>query len=109
LDSANTEDYFIYPDLDESFAVRGSAMFLLASFLNHSCEPNVTMFPGDDHKVVFMALRPIRPGDELVFSYIGHKTLMSRETRRKLIKEKFGFDCECFKCRAEVLHSKVLS
>ena len=47
----------------------GIGLFPVASLANHACEPNcVQSFRG--RRIVFRALRPIAPGDELCITYI---------------------------------------
>lgn len=44
----------------------GSALYLLGSLFNHSCEPNVNVsFPGNDSRVMFTAARDITAGEQV--------------------------------------------
>jgi hypothetical protein len=52
-------------------ASAGSALYLLGSLFNHSCEPNVHVtFPGNDSTAVFTAARQIAAGEQLFITYI---------------------------------------
>lgn len=78
---------------------------------NHSCRPNTELCwdPSDNsaacpcglgHYVV-RALRPIRAGDELTYSYIGTGVLCGAEDaeeRRSVLSRRWGFDCSCGLC-----------
>jgi SET and MYND domain-containing protein len=49
----------------------GSALYLLASMFNHSCEPNMHVsFPHNDSTAVFTAARDIAAGEQLFISYL---------------------------------------
>lgn len=75
----------------------GTAAYLVASFLNHSCEPSLEQtFPGGDHRVRFTAARDIAEGEQLFTSYIDQN--LSRGARREKLSWAYGFDCACPKC-----------
>lgn len=63
----------------------------LAQYLNHSCDPNM----GIKGKVIFVALRNIKPNEELTFDY---------STTEDDIFWKFKCNCGARKCR-KVLYS----
>ena len=59
------EDCYLYPDwfaVDKNIWIDPVSPY---TFLNHSCEPNL----GIRNKREFVALRDIKPGDELTFDY----------------------------------------
>lgn len=75
------------------------------SFVNHSCDPNVCMFPVpfmDDPSpyVTFVctAMRDIQPGDELFHCYIHDPSEMKRKDRHAAL----GFVCTCQHCATGV-------
>jgi hypothetical protein len=86
------DEYF--PPLD------GTALFTVGCSINHSCSPNVSPVwcPDADQPIVlnFVALKDIKQGEELNFSYID-ATLESVEERRLMLKD-YGFVCECSRC-----------
>ncbi|EPY51207.1 histone lysine methyltransferase Set5 [Schizosaccharomyces cryophilus OY26] len=72
-------------------------MFLLGSRMNHDCSPNVkhTWNPVLD-QVTVHSVRDIHGGEEILTTYIDlHK---SRDKRRKVLLEHFGFPCSCSAC-----------
>ena len=81
--------------------IRGYSLHVLASYFNHSCAPNIVPMPGFNHEVSFIAVDSIAKGDELTINYIGSMTHADRATRQRVIKERFHFDCNCPRCRAE--------
>ena len=73
----------------------------IASCFNHSCAPNVLLACGATHEVAFVvdaAGDGIGVGDELCISYVDVETT-SRDERRELLQHKYGFDCQCPRCR----------
>jgi SET and MYND domain-containing protein len=98
-------------DSHNSFGIRslddnGSEMFgfgiwPIASYFNHSCEPNV------GKKRVgrgweFWAAWDIEEGEELCISYMGGEECeLNLGERRRRSEEVWGFVCACTKCMAE--------
>jgi hypothetical protein len=58
---------FIF-SLDDEWDVDGDVSWNPARFLNHSCEPNAEAEIFDD-QIWILALREIRPGEEITFNY----------------------------------------
>lgn len=54
--------------LDDEFDVDGDVTWNPARFLNHSCEPNAEAEIFGD-QIWILALRDIRPGEEITFNY----------------------------------------
>src|SRR5690606_27480067 len=83
----------------------GGGVYQIASFFNHSCEPNACQRAGlcDDRKhafnsIVVRATKKIRAGEQIFISYIyaDHPyDFRQRELAR------FGFWCSCGKCERE--------
>lgn len=76
----------------------GWGTFPVTSLFNHSCDPNLIIMMDKDHQVL-RAIRDVEIGEELCYSYID--VALSREERRKLLREKYFFECFCPKCGAE--------
>ena len=78
----------------------GSAAYLLASMLNHSCEPNLDVtFPANDAVLALVAARDIAPAEQLTISYVdGAQGLAAR---RSALEFGYGFRCRCQRCREE--------
>jgi hypothetical protein len=64
--------------------------------MNHSCNPNVT-YSMDGNNMVFRTTRPIKRNEEIFDSYIG--TNLPYHARQTDLKQRYGFDCGCDKCR----------
>lgn len=58
---------FIF-DVDETFDLNGDVDWNPARFINHSCAPNCEA-ENDEGRIWIVALRTIRPGEELSFNY----------------------------------------
>ncbi|MCB1127569.1 MAG: SET domain-containing protein-lysine N-methyltransferase [Verrucomicrobiae bacterium] len=58
---------FIF-DVDETFDLDGNVDWNPARFINHSCAPNCEA-ENDEGRIWIVALRSIRPGEELSFNY----------------------------------------
>ncbi|MCQ2821616.1 MAG: SET domain-containing protein [archaeon] len=69
------------------------------AYFNHSCEPNVYYFGIGDYLILLPA-RDIMAGEEITLSYVDY--LADSETKRKILKSIYGFDCKCPKCEAEL-------
>ncbi|WFD38228.1 uncharacterized protein MJAP1_001177 [Malassezia japonica] len=82
-------------------------LYLVHSYLNHDCEPNLSIkhVPGRGGiraatRISAQAVRPIAPGDELLISYVDPKLPASR--RRELLWRDYCFGpCACARCTAE--------
>lgn len=92
----------------------------LLAFVNHSCDPNIYV-QSDGGKVTLVALREIKPGEEITRLYSFNQMLMHytalpgvKETHPRVNKvdrafiDRGAFDCtcgSCFKVAAEVYNS----
>ena len=96
----------------------GSAIYTSMAFLNHSCNPNTIKY-WDGKRMVLMATRPIRKGDEVTDNYGMHFTTNGKHLRRKwlqvceerlkmwqyrsaLLQEFFWFECHCLACEKDL-------
>lgn len=74
----------------------GVGLYPIVSKMNHSCQPNTAIFfEGIRAKTV--SLRPLRQHEELTITYI--ELAQSTNSRRKLLKERYGFLCDCIRCK----------
>merc|ERR1711918_66324 len=74
------------------------ALHLVASAVNHACEPNCTLqtglpFPEVRGWAILQAIRPLSEGEELTIAY-----LPAGATRRTELLEQWLFDCKCEAC-----------
>jgi len=66
--------------------------------LNHSCDANVYYEQNkEDDTIIFTTTKDIKAGEELFISYIDYN--MCKCNRQLQLKENYGFDCECEKCK----------
>ena len=72
--------------------------------MNHSCAPNVKYhthlaLESSDGEGVYVGLREIRPGEQLVFDYLtGGLTLMPTYVRQRWMRMTKVFECRCERC-----------
>lgn len=76
----------------------GFGVFPLASFFNHSCDPNVKK-TRNGNSLLFHIKRPVSQGEELCIDY-GNYLHESLQQRQLELKEWF-FDCGCLRCVEE--------
>ncbi|KAL6192787.1 hypothetical protein ACLB2K_033873 [Fragaria x ananassa] len=75
----------------------GVGLWMLASFINHSCVPNARRLHVGDYVVVH-ASRDVKAGEELTFAYFD--VLNPLEKRNEMSKT-WGFGCSCRRCKFE--------
>ncbi|XWS69683.1 hypothetical protein CRYUN_Cryun04dG0200000 [Craigia yunnanensis] len=75
----------------------GVGLWLLASFINHSCNPNSRRLHVGDYVIVH-ASRDIKAGEEITFMYFD--TLSPLDKRVEMSKS-WGFNCKCRRCKFE--------
>ncbi|GMN41891.1 hypothetical protein TIFTF001_011115 [Ficus carica] len=81
----------------------GIGLWVLASFINHSCVPNARRLHVGDHVLVH-ASRDVKAGEEITFAYFD---VLSPLGKRRELSRSWGFDCCCKRCRFEEgLHSR---
>jgi len=74
----------------------GYGLWIVSSFINHSCDENVQMLASGGELIKFIALDDIPPDSELCFAYLDpHKPL---NLRQKHFMEKYYFRCTCRLC-----------
>lgn len=83
-------------------------LFLVGSYFNHSCCPNVQKFKKNNLSI-FKAILPIREGEQLFISYIDedddeYKTEIGRQ---RFLQNNFGFDCRCAICQEGILKNTL--
>ena len=75
----------------------GVGLWILASFINHSCSPNARRLHVGDYVMVH-ASRDVKAGEEITFAY--YDVLLPLEKRREMSKT-WGFQCNCKRCKFE--------
>lgn len=70
----------------------GKALDLVASFTNHSCDPNVFMF-FEGNQLRMRSLKPIKAGDEITQTYVDLRRGVIM--RREMLQSRYFFICNC--------------
>ncbi|KAI9298860.1 hypothetical protein K502DRAFT_362079 [Neoconidiobolus thromboides FSU 785] len=83
----------------------------LASFLNHSCEPNCIInfeYNGTRRQNSFdiITTRQIKPNEELTISYCD--VILPKDRRKQLLMDKYNFVCNCNKCSDLIVDYSLL-
>jgi hypothetical protein len=78
----------------------GTALYPLASFFNHSCEPNLERVQ-QGRGISFNALKDISEGQEVCISY--GESLPDVLDRKAYMRMNYFFDCSCPRCTRELL------
>ena len=74
----------------------GTAIYVLPSLFNHSCEPNVAAtWESSDARLTARALVDIPPGHELAIAYVDVDVDVHARARAL---EPYGFACACARC-----------
>ena len=103
---------FILPAyIHSQCAVQIAALFTLTARINHSCDPCAELRGGEfiDCHVDLIAKRDIRRGEEISISYINlgrtaGRAATDRSKRRRELKARYLFDCDCAKCIEGLRH-----
>ncbi|GFH10530.1 SET and MYND domain-containing protein [Haematococcus lacustris] len=76
-------------------------MYLAASLVNHSCEPNLdVVFPRNNSTLALRAARDISRGEQLTISYLDPE--MHVAARQRQLHFAYGFTCQCQRCAEEL-------
>ncbi|KAG2543147.1 methyltransferase FGSG_00040-like [Panicum virgatum] len=75
----------------------GVGLWILPSFINHSCHPNARRTHVGDHAIVH-ASRDIKAGEEITFPYFD---VLVPVSKRREASRAWGFECRCDRCRFE--------
>ncbi|KAK6159924.1 hypothetical protein DH2020_003305 [Rehmannia glutinosa] len=91
------EDAISAKVLGKNADYQGVGLWIVASFINHSCDPNVRRLHIGDYVIVHAA-RDVKAGEELTFAY--YDVLSPLNNRREMAKN-WGFVCKCKRCKFE--------
>lgn len=71
---------------------------VFSDFFNHSCGPNVALFPSDG-SIVAVTIRPIQKNEELTIAYLPGIEYEDMGFKRRFhLERQFKFRCECKRC-----------
>ena len=94
--------FALFPQAKKFEQQLGTALFAIASLLNHSCLPNVELVaPLQRGHGIFVASRPIAAGEELCVAYID--TTQPVSARQEQLAFAHGFRCLCSLCKAQTM------
>ncbi|KAG1662897.1 hypothetical protein FOA52_009680 [Chlamydomonas sp. UWO 241] len=79
------------------------------AMLNHSCSPNAINYALGSRALVVRAATHVAAGDEITISYLGRPQLVPVDARIELLREDYGFSCECERCTNELVHMDKLA
>ena len=75
----------------------GSALYLGASAIDHSCLPN-TIWTFNEREIILVAINQVESFSDLRYSYIGNKFHEKTKKRKEYLLEHYHFTCICCKC-----------
>lgn len=86
-------------NVDDEGKQRQQNIHLFSSYFNHSCIPNAVLLV-HDCLAVCRAIRPIKPGEQVFFTYIDDESYsMTKKERNNQLELIYGFRCQCEFCR----------
>lgn len=95
--SRDYHNRFAHADPDLEDYPRSAGVWILASYINHSCLPNIERaFIGD--MIVIRAAQDLPAGSELTHSYI---SILGGYQERQHGLSGYGFRCDCRRCQAD--------
>ncbi|XP_068609578.1 N-lysine methyltransferase SMYD2-like [Brachionichthys hirsutus] len=90
---------------DDELSHLGTAIYPDVALINHSCLPSVIVtYDGTSAEV--RAVQDMKPGDELLISYID--PLYPTEDRNNRLRESYYFTCGCQECRSKSMDKTKL-
>jgi hypothetical protein len=92
----DTDEYALMKSKWRSNAIQ-SSLYLGASKFNHSCSGNIAWSPSNP-MTILIAIKPIKKGEQLYYTYYHLDPDTSGEQRRAKLKDRFGFGCNCELC-----------
>ncbi|KAH1031353.1 hypothetical protein J1N35_043527 [Gossypium stocksii] len=75
----------------------GVGLWILVSFINHSCNPNARRLHVGDYVIVH-ASRDVKAGEEITFMYFDALSPLEKRVEMSL---SWGFNCRCSRCKFE--------
>ena len=78
----------------------GLSLHTSLALLNHSCDPNVFVVPGQDQRqLLLVAARHIQPGEELTLAYLPSYLHLELAQRDYQLVKNYNLECMCQACR----------
>ena len=93
---------------DDEFNPLGIGLFPIASILNHSCDPNVSIrFNPRSKSAEIRTLRDIQCGEQLFINYTD--ITVPRFMRQRILQSDYHFECQCTLCRQSTDNESIES
>ena len=98
-----TELKSVVAGMSPSGIIGGSGIWIMPSYINHSCWPNsVRSFLGD--LLIVRAARDIQEGEEITMNYLDNESCL--QNRQEELYSGWGFNCKCTLCEIETAESQ---
>ena len=82
--------------------INGIVISRFALMARRGCDPNVRLVVGTRGETRFYTSRPVKTGEEFEMHWdIGLGLTAPFKTRTSLIKETYGFECDCRRCKQD--------
>lgn len=75
-----------------------SCFGVMAAYLNHSCAPNAMITFDGVANCVYVLVRPVKKGEEVLISWVPFPLDMKTKQRKQLLWEQKGLRCDCLRC-----------
>jgi hypothetical protein len=96
-------DIFLFRSLENTIATVGKVVDPFLSLLNHSCDPNVSIFSEVGGAIYVRAIKHIPAGTELThYSFRAPDLLQDYLVRKFMHNEIWGRDCVCDPCCQQI-------
>ncbi|XP_075872945.1 N-lysine methyltransferase SMYD2-B-like [Nelusetta ayraudi] len=90
---------------DDELSHMGTAVYPDVALINHSCLPSAIV-TYDSTSADIRAVRNMKPGDEVLISYID--LLYTTEDRNNRLRESYFFTCDCQECKSKSMDKAKL-
>ncbi|KAG4078462.1 hypothetical protein HA402_009174 [Bradysia odoriphaga] len=90
---------------EDDTEIIGSALYVLSSFIDHSCRPNAIRVMDESFRMQIRCIYAIADGDAPRITYLAG--MRDRKLRQKELKELYHFDCGCVSCEVEKQYPDV--
>lgn len=71
---------------------------VMARYFNHSCAPNVDSTLDDVGNEVYLLVRPVKKGEEVLISWLPFPFQCPTKQRKQMLREEKSLNCDCLRC-----------
>lgn len=75
-----------------------TAFGVMARYFKHSCAPNVDSTFDDVANEVYIVVRPVKRGEEVLISWLPFPMGCPTEQRKQMLRQQKSFNCDCLRC-----------